>query len=247
MKGIWKDSEVKALFGEVEKSVTRGKSLKNAFDAHAKRYKRASGSVRNYYYGEIERLKNDSERLERLNIDLSRHAKTSREYFSKEEENKFYQKVKCMVSSGMSVRKACLTLANDDGAKMLRYQNKFRALSRKKVEAKPDNIIRFTKRQTSITDAEIQALFAGLVRLVKRSAQEEADARAKEREERANGELRKMIVLLGEREREIERVKEDFASIKKENEKLLQGVRRQSCLKARVLNEKYKLSKKDNA
>ena len=152
-----------------------------------------------------------------------------------------------MVSSGMSVRKACLTLANDDGAKMLRYQNKFRALSRKKVEAKPDNIIRFTKRQTSITDAEIQALFAGLVRLVKRSAQEEADARAKEREERANGELRKMIVLLGEREREIERVKEDFASIKKENEKLLQGVRRQSCLKAIVLNEKYKLSKKDNA
>lgn len=247
MKGIWKDSEVRALFCEVEESATKGQSLKSAFDNHAKKYKRASGSVRNYYYGEIEKLKKDDLRLKRLKIDLSKHAKANIEYFSKEEEKDFYQKVKNMVSSGMSVRKACLTLANGDSAKMLRYQNKFRAIAKKEAKNKPNNIIRFTKRQTTITDAEIQALFAGLVRLVKRSAQEEADAKAKDREERANRELRRMIALLGEREREIEKVKEDFATIKKENEKLLQGMRRQNCLKAKVLSEKIKLSKKDNA
>lgn len=238
MKGIWKDSEVKALFCEVESSVEKGESLKNAFSRHADRYKRASGSVRNYYYHEIDRLKGDEKRAERLKIDLKRHNKSSIEYFSKEEESSFFEKIKGMTERGMSVRKACLSLAEGDSGKLLRFQNKYRAICRKKVGEVPDNIIPFTKKNSLITDGEIQALFAGLVRLVKRSAQEEAEARAKEREERANRELRKMIALLGEKDREIENIKSQFLSLKKERENLLQGQRENACLMAEVLKGK---------
>ena len=237
MKGVWKDSEVKALFGEVEKCVKGGESLRKAFALHAKKYSRAEGSVRNYYYKEVSRFEKDKGRAKRLCINLENHEKAKFEYFSQEEESEFYNKIKAMVADGMSVRKACLTLAEGNGEKMLRYQNKYRALCKKNEKPMPNNIIRFSKKSNSITDVEIQALFAGLVRLVKRSAQEEAESRVKEREERANRELRRVIATLGERERELDELKNAFMGLKRENEKLMQGVRRNACLKAKVLKE----------
>lgn len=237
MKGYWGNDEVKALFREVEKCLARGENLKKAIENHAKKYSRACGSVRNYYYGEISRLKGDETRLKKLGIDLSKHSKNSFEYFSKEEEDEFYSKIKDMVAKGMSVRKACFNLANGDGRKMLRYQNKYRTLCKNICDKKPDNIIQFKKRSNSITDSEIQALFAGLVRLVKRSAQEDAEAKIRERSEQLNSQLRKTMALLGEREHELEKLKGEILIVKKENEKLLQGKRRQACLKVRIFQE----------
>lgn len=240
MKGIWKDNEVKDLFCEVENSAKKGESLKCAFSRHAEKYKRANGSVRNYYYHEVDRLKDDKVRAERLCIDLDKHNKACIKYFSSEEENEFFERVKSMTDKGMSVRKACLSLAGGEDGKMLRYQNKYRALCKKKREV-PDNIIPFAKKSSAITDSEIQALFAGLVRLVKRSAQEEAEMKIKEREERANRELRKTLALLGERDREIEKIKSQFLSIKKENENLLKGMRENACFRAKLLKEMPKM------
>lgn len=244
MNGIWKNQEVKSLFTTVEECIKSGKSLKNAFQKHAQKFKRAEGSVRNYYYHEIDKLKNDEKRTTALGIDLTKHQKAEIQYFSKEEENAFYEKLQDFIKKGMSVRKACLTLAQGDGAKMLRYQNKYRALCKER-EKKPDNIIRFTKRTNTISENELQALFAGLVRLVKRSAVEDAEAKVKEREERANRELRKMIAIIGEKDRQLEEIKAEILIAKKENEKLLQGLRRNSCLKAQILTEKSQ--KRNNA
>lgn len=241
MKGIWKDSEVKSLFCEVEKSINNGESLKSAFSRHAYKYSRANGSVRNYYYHELDRLKNDNLRAQRLDIDLSKHEKLEFEYFSKEEEKEFLEKVENMTMNGMSVRGACLSLANGDVGKMLRYQNKYRSV--KKKGKMPDNIIPFTKKSSSITDGEIQALFAGLVRLVKKSAQEEVEYKTKLKEEMANRELRKMMALLGDREKELDKLKEEFISLKKENARLTERFRMNACLKAKIFKREQNVNK----
>lgn len=233
MKGCWKDDEVKGLFKEVEISKSRGEGLKNAFSRHAKNYGRARGSVRNYYYREVDRLASSPTRAKELEINLSLHGKNPIKYFSKEEEGEFFDKIKGMTEGGMSVRRACLTLAEGDSERMLRYQNKYRAMQKLSL---PNNVIKFSKKKASITDGEIQALFSGLVRLVKRKEQEDAEERVKEVENRANSQLRKMIALLGERDRELEDMKSALAKMKKENETLLQGARRNICLKAKVLS-----------
>lgn len=246
MKGLWKDSEVKALFCEVKSCLSCGGSLKEAFSRHAQKYRRAEGSVRNYYYRELARLECDKDRANKLDINLQGHKKNNIVYFSKEGEREFFDKIQSMTREGLSVRRACLTLANGDSRQMLRYQNKYRALCKKRENEEgelPNNVIRFCKKQPSITEGEIQALFAGIVRLVRRSCYEDVEQKLKEREEIANKKLRQMIALLGERERELERVKRDFCEVKKENEKLLQGARRNTCLKARVLKEKGVMEK----
>ena len=80
---IWNDEEVKELFGEVENCKHGQTALKNAFCLHAKKYKRKPNSVRNYYYHEVENLKNDGARCKNLNIDLSKHDKTHFKNFDK--------------------------------------------------------------------------------------------------------------------------------------------------------------------
>ena len=62
MNGVWKDEEVKSLFEEVRLCKSQGRALREAFAAHAKKHFRKPNSVRNYYYGEIERLKKDEKR-----------------------------------------------------------------------------------------------------------------------------------------------------------------------------------------
>ena len=192
-KGIWKNQEVKELFLEVENVKANNKPLKDAFINHAKKYNRKPNSVRNYYYHEIDNLSKDSKRLEKLKIDLSKHEKSSIIYFSKEEENDLMKKIDDMVSGGMSVRKACYTLSKGDVGQMLRYQNKYRNFLSKTNSANENNldgekIIKFTKKRTTLTDNEIQSLFMGLVRLVKRNAIEEISDKVKVDFENANQE-----------------------------------------------------------
>ena len=120
MKGIWKNSEVKELFNVVEDYKDKNKSLKLAFIAHAEKYGRKPNSVRNYYYHEVDNLKLDEKRLQKLGINLNRHNKSNINYFSPEEEQKLMQEVDALVKKGISVRKACLTLSGGDVSQMLR-------------------------------------------------------------------------------------------------------------------------------
>lgn len=237
--GLWSNQEVKDLFTSVEKTKDNGSTLKLAFIEHAKKYSRQPNSVRNYYYHEIDNLENDKPRCNKLGIDLSKHKKSSIQYFSKDEEDSLMQKIDGLVESGCSVRKACMTLSNGDVNQMLRFQNKYRNFKSKQKPMEKDNIIKFTKKKEGISESELQALFMGLVRLVKRSAQEEATSQTRNILERANIELRKTIVALNSKEKEYRELKVQFLKVKEENSKLVKDVFKLKCDKAGKLKAQF--------
>lgn len=167
---IWNDEEVVALFDEVEKVKFDKKRLKQAFENHAKNFNRKPNSVRNYYYFELENLKNDEKRQKNLKIDLKKHEKTQFLFFNKDEEEKIIKQIDELVDEGCSVRNACLKLSNGDLKLMTRLINKYQNLKRKEAESK--KIIRFEKRQKTLTESDINSLFMGLVKLIKSNANE---------------------------------------------------------------------------
>lgn len=247
LKGIWKNQEVKDLFKTVEMIKEQNRSLKDAFILHAKKYERKPNSVRNYYYMEVDRLKNDSKRLARLNINIDKHKKNEIVYFSDSEKDKLLQDIDTLVKSGQSVRSACLKLSNGDISLMLRYQNKYRNYLAKKTKTSScqteSNIIKFTKKKTLISESELQALFMGLVRLVKRSAEENAGAKNKEALDKANNDLRSAIQQLSGKDRQIKLLKENFLKIKQENARLSEQIMQLKVDKANKLRAKLNIDK----
>lgn len=252
MKGIWDNSEVLALFNEVEQCKNSNKTLKDAFMAHARKFNRQPNSVRNYYYHEVDELEKDSKRLESLGIDLARHKKNSIIYFSAEEENKLMEEISNLSKQGVSVRKACFMLSKGDVGQMLRFQNKYRnylaknksSMFEKKSLCEQnkdlqiplcDNIVAFKKTQKTLSDTEVQALFMGLVRLVKKNATIEGEEKYKTQLNTANNLLRKALTQLNSQEREIEKLKEEYAKIKTENVLLVDNVVKTRCKKAEQL------------
>lgn len=247
MKGIWKNSEVKELFSVVEIYKEKNKSLREAFIAHAEKYGRKPNSVRNYYYHEVDNLKADNKRLKNLGINLDKHNKTSIIYFSQEEEEKLMQDIDNLVKSGVSVRKACYNLSGGDVGQMLRYQNKYRNFLAKNAlksennvsSQENSNIITFKKvQQRTLSETEVQSLFMGLVRLVKKTALEESEERYRKQISQANENLRKTIMALNSKEREYNKLKEEFTRIKSENSSLVNSVLKLRCDKANKLRIK---------
>lgn len=246
-KGIWSNQEVKELFNQVEQTKKSGRPLKDAFIAHAERYTRKPNSVRNYYYHEIDQLGNDLNRLKKLGIDLEKHKKTAIVFFSSNEEQSLMQEITKLIDSGMSVRKACLTLSNGNVEQMLRYQNKYRNYLIKQKSEAIDNtkVIKFTKKKTTLNDNDIQSLFMGLVRLVKRNALEQINDKYKSEFDRVSNELRKAIVEIHNKEKAYSELKNEIAKLQKDNAKLSQDVMKLRCDRASKLKEK--LSIKQNA
>ena len=240
-KGLWKDEEVKDLFQYVEQVKNSNKPLKTAFALHAKKYGRRPNSVRNYYYHEVDNLSEDAKRADKLKIDIKNHEKTEINYFSSEEEGALMQKIQKLVKEGNSVRKACMILSNGDIGQMLRYQNKYRNFVSKNSEE--GKIIKFTaKKKETLTDGDINSLFAGLVRLVKRSAMEEVNDKFKEERANANSMLRKVLVDLNRKEREINSLKEDLLRLKAENARLIENAVKKKCSQAEALSKKIRES-----
>ena len=149
-----------------------------------------------------EEVKNRAENLE---IKLDKHQKNQVVGFSEEEKNKIISTIQEKLSQGYSVRKACLMLSGGDVKQMLRMQNKYRA---NKKENKT-NILTFKQKVTNkITDADINGLFMGLVKLVKKSALEEAKNAVADEKLQSSSAIRKLISQLGQKERELEFLKE---------------------------------------
>ena len=250
MRGIWENSEVKELFSVVEDFKEKNKSLREAFQIHAQKYGRKPNSVRNYYYHEVDNLKEDNTRLKNLGINLDKHNKTSISYFSQEEEENLMKNIDKMVKSGVSVRKACYTLSNGDVGQMLRFQNKYRNFLSKRAKSSTEkmhvydrlddknNIVEFRKVQKTLSDNEVQSLFMGLVRLVKKTALEESEERFRRQINEANENLRKTIQALNNKERDVFKLKEELLRIKKENSSLADCVLKLRCEKANKLRIK---------
>ena len=234
MKGIWKDEEVKDLFNAVENAKNEGKKVGFAFQEHAMKYSRKPNSVRNYYYNEIERLKSDEKRLNNLNIDLSLHKKTLKKCFSNQEKNEIIQKIKSLVDNGCSIRKTYFMLSNEEITTMLRYQNKFRSMQ----PQKNNNVLTFRKRPSKITDSDLQGLFMGLIRLVKKNVEDEMAEKLNQQFDKNEEIERTLIAKLGQKERELAFLKDDNERLKKENVSLKKRVMQKFCFEATKLSAK---------
>ncbi len=236
MKGIWSNTEVKKLFSEVEDCKRLNKSLKKAFLTHAKNFNRKPNSVRNYYYTELARLNNDKKRAEEIGINLESHQKNKIKTFTEEEKNMIITKIKEKLSEGYSVRKACMLLSGGNVQEMLRLQNKYRADNK----TKKNNVLEFKNKSAfnKITEADINSLFSGLVKLVKKNAIEEAKESISEYRLEKENLIRKLIIDLGEKERQLKFLKDDYMELKKENALLKKKLVISTCFKASQMNQK---------
>lgn len=215
MGGLWDEKEILALFKEVEFCKEKNLPIKNAFKSHAEKFARKPNSVRNYYYSEVEELKSDSVRTSHLGIDLSKHRKNEIAFFSAGEEEFVVGEIERMKEGGMSVRKACLTLAKGDAELMLRYQNKYR---NRKAEKKENKVIEFRKPSKGLTDEEVQSLFMGLVRLVKKNALLEGEEKYRDKLKQANEKLKSLLSRIAMQEREIDKIKQSYLLLRKETD-----------------------------
>ena len=241
----WKDDKVKDLFEFIELGKKKNENLTQLFEGYAKKSGRMPNSVRNYYYMELDNLLQNPKRAKRFNINLELHQKNYPKEFTKEESKALVMSVLKLTAQGMSVRKACLVLAKENISQMVRYQNKFRTImikdkqlfdecigelrtngidiaSKKEL---PNNIIQFKERKNILSDSDINSLFIGLVRLVKKQAGEEADKTLKMQNEKANNLLRKALVELTEKENEIKDLRKNFKVMADNNQKLTEELK----------------------
>lgn len=213
---IWDNKEVKDLFNEVENCKNANESLKIAFELHAKKYKRKPNSVRNYYYQDVENLKTDAKRCNFLGIDISKHQKTHFESFDKNEEKMLMNKVEELTQSGMSVRNACQQLSNGDLILMTRLQNKYQNLKKKNF----NNVVTFKKQQKLLTESDINSLFMGLVRLIRKTAVDEFMEKSKIEKDSSAYLLKRAFLDLNKKDKQITELRSEFEALRMENLKL---------------------------
>lgn len=239
----WKDEEVKKLFDYVELYKSKGESLTNIFLSFAKQTNRMPNSVRNYYYHELNNLIENSKRREKLKIDISLHKKIDQKEFTIQETESVVTEILKLINNGMSVRKACLTLAKGDVSMMVRYQNKFRAVILKdkdlyqkclssiggqilKPKTKtPSNVIKMPDRRNILSESDINSLFLGLVKLVKKQAQDELSKLYEKDKQKANESLRRILVETAEKDNLIKDLRKQFKVLKQEKDKLCEEVK----------------------
>lgn len=231
---IWEDDEVKNLFKEVEVCKDGSISLSCAFANHAKKYGRKTNSVRNYYYKDVENLKKDKKRCQRLGIEIEKHEKSHFTAFDKNEEDRLLVEIENLTKQGQSVRGACKKLSGGDLTQMTRLQNKYQNLKKAKV---PNNIISF-KKERLLTESDINSLFMGLVKLIRKSAVDEFMEKTKLEKESSSYLLKRAFLDLNKKDKQITELRTEFESLKNENRKLLQKIDEFEVGKNKKLKEK---------
>ena len=255
----WKDEDVISLFRFIEEGKLNNESLSKLFADFAHKTNRMPNSVRNYYYTELKCLEEDELRRKKLGIDISLHQKVEQKEFSEKETEDVIVNILKLTAKGISVRKACLTLANGNISKMVRLQNKYRMtmvkdkemfkkcvekLKKEGVNVKgkmPNNVVSMPDRRL-LTESDINSLFLGLVKLVKKQASEQANIMLKKDNEKANDMLRKTLVNLSEKEKEIKNLRKQFKVLSVENEKLCEEVKLLRGKNAELITKQNKLN-----
>ena len=234
----WTDEEVIKLFRFIEDGKKQNHNLSGMFSLYAKLTNRKPNSVRNYYYAELNELENNKERRKNLGIDISLHQKVEQKEFTEDETENLVLEILRLTSKGISVRKACMQLADGDIDKMVRLQNKFRAVVVKnkslyekcleklnmevpnKRQAKPNNVVSFVNPKNLLSDSDINSLFMGLVKLVQKQTEERVIRENGGIGGKANEALKRMIIKINEKEKEIKNLQKLFRLESLKNQKL---------------------------
>ncbi len=234
---LWNDDEVKSLFNEVEYCKNNQQALRMAFVLHAKKFKRKPNSVRNYYYKEVDNLASNEQRCKSLGIELEKHQKTHFVAFDEKEEEKLLNDVSEMVANGKSVRAACQILSGGNLSLMTRLQNKYQ--NSKKKES---NVIPFRQKQKLLTENDINSLFMGLVKLIKKTAIEDFMEKTKLEKQSSSFLLKKAFLDLNKKDKQIADLRADFEKLKEENKTLLtqleKSASKNDALKQHLLKNK---------
>ena len=119
----WTQEETDLLWREIQAALDAGTPLRGVFDRTGQALGRKPNSVRNYYYLQMR---------EKGGEDMKRAAPF--DTFSEEEIHDLLRKVLSGRGSGRSVRACVMEMSGGDRSRMLRYQNKYRAILRKKPD-----------------------------------------------------------------------------------------------------------------
>ncbi len=225
----WDISEIKILMNLVSKR--EEKSLIEVFDNFAKQTNRKTFSVRNFYYKLLELANIDDKIAQVLNKNGIENAEIRTNHFSSTETENLLR-ILLNNEKNISVRRACMELAKGDDTLMMRYQNKYRnalknqpelvsrildELKSKQIrvrEVEPNNIMVMPLAKQLITEKEIQSLFGGLIRLVKKSAEQEISTQLKREAEFANTALQNSLIDLRRKEILIKELQEQNLILK---------------------------------
>lgn len=114
----WSDAEEKLLFEHAKLARENGQPLKSVFDEVAVQTGRKPNSIRNYYYAKVK---------EGACEGAAFHS-AAFVPFKESEVRELMRTVLAAQARGMSVRACTLNMGGGDTKKMLRYQNKYRAV-----------------------------------------------------------------------------------------------------------------------
>jgi len=117
----WQQEETDRLWKEVLEASGSGMPLRQVFERMGQALGRKPNSVRNYYYMQLRGRAGD---------DLRRAQPF--ETFSEDEVRSLLRQVLQARGKGQSVRSCVMDMSHGDKALMLRYQNKYRSVMRKK-------------------------------------------------------------------------------------------------------------------
>ncbi len=116
----WDETEADRLFSAVQEANASGRPLQSVFNALAVDLGRKPNSIRNYYYTQM-----------RTRIEAARRmpAYTA---FTPEETHELLRKMLIAQGKGVSVRACAMEMGQGSHSRMLRYQNKYRALIKRR-------------------------------------------------------------------------------------------------------------------
>lgn len=123
MRNGWKPEETELLWREVNTAAENGETLRSVFEKMGQQLGRRPNSVRNYYYMQLRSRGGEELRLA-----------APFDTFSEEEIHSLIRNVLTAKGSGQSVRACVMALSGGDKSRMLRYQNKYRSVLRKRPE-----------------------------------------------------------------------------------------------------------------
>lgn len=119
----WRQEETDLLWKEIRAAAETGAPLRGVFEKMGEALGRKPNSVRNYYYMQLR---------DQAGEELRRAAPF--ETFTEEEVHSLLRQVLSARGRGQSVRACVMDLSGGDRALMLRYQNKYRSILRKRPE-----------------------------------------------------------------------------------------------------------------
>jgi hypothetical protein len=170
--------KIKEFFDYVYSQRLKNISLSNIFKNYARANNLACNSVRNIYYTEL-KLMGNNEYAKSINVNSNDFKIQKFVNFSNEEIKNLIDFIDKNKQKGISVRKSCLSLSGGDVSKMIRLQNKYRSEIKKNMNKKilyPNNVIMMNNiKDNLITNKDINALFLGLVRIIKINAVKDID------------------------------------------------------------------------